>query len=125
MAATLITNQEFRSRTVLTGLEFEDEQFRISSNATVRARVKSSDGLTAYTAWVTLTHNANRDDDWGLSTLDVIIPDSETASVTASQGSAKLDVNISGFYVDVDGVDTADAYDKTWTEKINVEKGLA
>lgn len=93
---------------------------------TVRARVKSTDGKTAYTSWVTLSNNANKDDNWSLSTLDLIIPDTETnASGLQSVQEAKLDVNIQGSYVDRDGTVTSDTYDHTWSTRIQVEQGLA
>ena len=120
----LITNQEFRSKLVLDGLEIEGEQFKISPNAVVRIRVKSDDGLTDYTGWIALSHNENKDDDWGLSTLDVIIPYTETGLVSASKGYAKLDVNIQAAYVDRDGADTSSTYDKTWTHPLCVREGL-
>ena len=119
----LTTNNDFTVRAVLTGLLDEDEQFRISPAAVVRARVKSVDGETAYTAWVTLVKDNNRDDDWGLSTLDVRIPASELGAI--DQSSAKLDIEIAGNYVARDGTVSADSYTKVWTALLTVEVGLA
>lgn len=120
----IITNQQFRARWVLQGLEQEGEQFRINTGATVQVRVKSPDGLTDYTGWQTLTHNSNRDDDWSLSTLDIIISAANTALIT-NTGSATIDVRIQGVFVDRDGTDTTETYDKTWSALYPVEVGLA
>jgi len=119
----IITNQEFRARWVLKGLETDNEQFRISANATVEARISSEDNNTDFTGWNTLTHNANRNDDWDLSTLDLIFPAVDTALVTGSR--ALVSVRIQGAFVDRSGADTADTYDKTWSALYSVEKGLA
>lgn len=120
----IITNQEFRARWVLLGLEREEEQFKISSNATVEVRIKSADGKTAYFPWRTLSYDANTDDNWSLSTLDIIIAAADTALVT-NASSAEIDVRVQGFFVGRDGINTANTYDKTWTQLYSVETGLA
>ena len=119
----IITNQEFRTRWVLFGLEYDNEQFKISPNATVEVRIKSDTGATAYTTWQTLTYNENRDDDWALSTLDIIISDTDTALVLSD--NAIIDVRIQGVFVNKDGTDSSDAYDKTWSALYPVDTGLA
>lgn len=119
----LVTNQEYRTTVTLKGLENKGEQFRISSNAVARVRIKSYDGTKAYTDWVTLSHNANKHDDWALSKLDIIIPPAETAKVEGT--TAKLDIHITGAYVDKSGADTADTYNESWNVTVNVEQGLA
>lgn len=119
----LITNKEFRARVVLKGLENNSEQFNISQNAVVRVRVKSHHGNTAYTDWVTQAYNASRDDNWALSTIDMIIPPTETVKVLGE--NAIIDIEISGNYVDKSGADMADTYIKTWHISTQVEPGLA
>lgn len=117
----IITNQPFLERWVLTGLERENEQFFISPNATVEVRLKSPKG-EAFTEWLALTRNANREDNWNLSTVAVSINAANTALVDSS--SVLLDLRIQGAYVDKEGADTADTYDKTWSTLLLVDQGL-
>jgi len=120
----IVTNQQFRARWVLRGLEHEDEQFRISPSATVEAIIKSPRGNTAYTPWVTLNHDDNRDDNWSLSTIDLIFDSAHTALVVNTD-TAIIAVRIQGVFVDRDGTDTTDTYDKIFSALYPVEEGLA
>ncbi len=116
----LVTNQDYQQNVTL---KINDSQFRINDAATVRARVKSSDGQTAYTSWVTFAKNDRAGTDWGISKLDLLIPSAQTALVKGT--SAKLDINIQGTMVDRDGNTYGDAYNTTWTQEIKVEQGIA
>lgn len=118
----IITNQQYRQKIVLRGLEHKDEQFAINDTAVVRVRIKSYDGATNYTPWITLVKDSNRDDDWSLSTLDVVIDAQNTALVEGTD--AQLDINVVGLYVSRGTVST-DAYDETWTAMLPVTRGLA
>lgn len=120
----IITNQQFRARWVLKGLEQEEEQFRINSGATVEVRIKSADSRVNHTGWVPLAYNSNRDDHWELSTLDIIIDAALTGQINDTT-NVLVDVRVQGFFVDRDGTVTTESYDKTWSALYPVEEGLA
>lgn len=117
---TAYTNKPFRTTIELL---LNDKTFRINPEATVRARFKSANGESALTNWVTLTHNANINDDWGLSTLDVIISATETAKLVGP--NVILDIEVDGVYVDRDNNNTSNTYQESWSTSVVVEIGLA
>ena len=79
----LVTGQPYQKRVVLTGLLVKGEQFKISDNAVVTARIRATVGTLAYTDWRTLTKNANREDDWDISVIDLNLPAVDTTEVPA------------------------------------------
>ncbi len=123
MSATITEAQDFQKRIVLYGLVYEDEQFRISSNAVVRARLTTTDGKTAITDWVTRVHNDTQIDDWGLSILNVVLDG--TAYTSLPYRTVTLEINVAGPYVNREGTDSSESYNKTWNQTLTVDRSPA
>lgn len=118
MLMKLYKNRQFRNTFILKmGEGCEPSQFPISPNAAVTAALKSINGETTY-ATVTLAHNANKNDFWLVSKLDVIFPATETANVQGE--NVVLEINVDAPYVDRTGSDTTDTYEQTWEKVIPV-----